>query len=255
MANHPIIEVKNLINQFGTHKVHDNLDLQLRRNEILGLVGGSGTGKSVLVNSILGLHKPTSGQIFIDGVSVHRIGSAARLDIQKKWGVVFQDGALFSGLNTLDNIAVPLREHTDLPNDLVDELAYSKLRMVGLPAEAVTKFPSDLSGGMARRAALARALILDPQILFLDEPTTGLDPISAAAFDDLILSLKSAMDLSILMITHDLDSLVKICERIAVIVDQQAQTGTLDYFLRSDHPWIQSYFGGPRMRATLKQDR
>lgn len=249
----PIIEVKNLVNRFGTHTIHDNLNIQLKRNEILGLVGGSGTGKSVLVNSILGLHTPTNGQIFIENTNTLELNENRRLDIQKKWGVVFQNGALFSGLNTLDNIGFPLREHTDMPDQMIKELSFSKLHMVGLPEEAATKFPSDLSGGMSRRAALARALILDPRILFLDEPTTGLDPISAAAFDDLILSLKNAMDLSILMITHDLDSLVKTCARIAVIVDKQVQTGTLQTFLQSEHPWIKSYFRGPRMHAVLQK--
>lgn len=244
-----IITVKNLVNRFGTHIVHDGLDMSLRKNEILGVVGGSGSGKSVLLRSILGLHKPTSGSITISGQAIEDIDAQEWIELQKKIGIVFQNGALYSGLSTLDNIAFPLREHTDIDEKTIRELSLLKLYMVGLKPEDAEKFPSELSGGMARRVALARALALDPEVLFLDEPTTGLDPISAAAFDEMILSLRDALDLSVFIITHDLDTLVNVCDRIAIIVDKKITTGTLDDMMQSGHEWIKSYFHGPRMRA------
>lgn len=245
----PLIEVKNLVNRFGSQTLHDNLNMSLERKEILGLVGGSGSGKSVLLRSILGLNLPQSGEILIDGTDIHDLSGMGLLDVQKKWGVVFQNGALFSGLTVLDNVALPLREHTQLSKKTIEELALFKLKMVGLEEETADKFPSALSGGMSRRVALARALALDPPILFLDEPTAGLDPIAAAAFDELILSLREALGLSVLVITHDLDTLVTICDRIAMLVDKKIVTGTLDDMMNSKHPWIHEYFTGPRMRA------
>jgi phospholipid/cholesterol/gamma-HCH transport system ATP-binding protein len=250
-----IIKVENLVNRFGTHTVHDGLDVSLRKGEILGVVGGSGSGKSVLLRSILGLHTPTSGSITITGQTVEDMGAEEWINLQKKMGVVFQSGALYSGLSTLDNIAFPLREHTELDDGTIRELALFKLCMVGLKPQDAEKSPSELSGGMARRVALARALALDPEILFLDEPTTGLDPISAAAFDEMILSLREALDLSVFIITHDLDTLVRVCDRIAIIVDKKITTGSLDDMMQSDHEWIQSYFHGPRMRAIPQKEQ
>lgn len=249
-----LIEVKNLVNRFGKQTVHDGLNMDLQHKEILGLVGGSGSGKSVLLRSILGLNTPQSGEVLVDGVSLHTLPPKDRLEIEKKWGVVFQNGALFSGLSVLDNIALPMREHTDLSAKAIEELALFKLEMVGLDAATADKMPSALSGGMARRVALARALALDPKILFLDEPTAGLDPIAAAAFDELIASLRDVLELSVLVITHDLDTLVTVCDRIAMIVDKKIDTGTLDDMLKSQHPWVHDYFHGPRMRAVLTKE-
>jgi phospholipid/cholesterol/gamma-HCH transport system ATP-binding protein len=249
-----LIEIRNVSNSFGSHVVHDNLSMVLERQEILGLVGGSGSGKSVLLQTILGLRAPQKGTILIDGADIHHLSGDRMLEIQRRWGVLFQDGALFSGLSVLDNIALPMREHTDLADKEIEELALYKLQMVGLEAETASKKPSDLSGGMARRAALARALALDPEILFLDEPTAGLDPIAAAAFDELILSLRDALELSVLIITHDLDTLVRVCDRIAMLVDKKVETGSLEDMLNSSNEWIKQYFGGPRMRAALKKE-
>lgn len=243
------IEVKNIVNRFGTQLVHDGVSLTLDRKEILGLVGGSGSGKSVLLRTILGLNQPASGEVLIDEVNIVSLSAKEILKVQKKWGVLFQSGALFSGLTVLDNIALPLREYSGLSSKAIEELAIFKLQMVGLKAETATKFPSELSGGMARRAGLARALVLDPSILFLDEPTAGLDPIAAAAFDELIMSLRDVLELSVLIITHDLDSLVTICDRIAMLVDKHVQIGTFEDMLASPHPWIHEYFNGPRMRS------
>lgn len=250
-----LIEVKNLVNKFGEQVVHDGLALTLERKEILGLVGGSGSGKSVLLRTILGLNTPVSGEVRVDGIDIHSQSVDQMLTIQRKWGVLFQDGALFSGLTVLDNIALPLREHTMLDETAIEGLARFKLEMVGLDADVGRKFPSQLSGGMARRAALARSLALDPQILFLDEPTAGLDPISAASFDELVMSMRDALGLSVLIITHDLDTLVTVCDRVAMLVDKKIQTGTLQDMMRSTHPWIHEYFNGPRMRAVLANEK
>ena len=245
----PLIEVKGLVNRFGAQTVHDHLDMTLNRGEILGLVGGSGSGKSVLLRTVLGLNASKEGEILIDGVDILKLSADEKLDMQKRWGVLFQNGALFSGMTVLDNVALPLREHTGLPQAEIDDLARLKLQMVGLKPEAAGKYPSQLSGGMVKRAALARALALDPEMLFFDEPTAGLDPIAAAAFDQLTTSLRDAMNLSVLIITHDLDTLTGICDRIAMLVDKKVETGTLDDMLKSTHPWIKEYFQGPRMRA------
>jgi phospholipid/cholesterol/gamma-HCH transport system ATP-binding protein len=245
----PIIAVRGLRNQFGAQVIHDNLDLEVRRGEVLGVVGGSGTGKSVLLRTIVGLNRPRAGSIVVLGQDTATLGDAAWEALQQRWGVLFQSGALFSSLTVAQNIQVPMKEHTDLPPKLQSELTALKIELVGLPAEAGAKFPSELSGGMKKRAGLARSLALDPEILFLDEPTAGLDPIGAAAFDQLIRSLQQSLGLTVFMVTHDLDSLGAICDRIAVLVDKKVKVGTLAEHLKDDHPWIREYFHGPRGRA------
>jgi phospholipid/cholesterol/gamma-HCH transport system ATP-binding protein len=245
-----IIEVRDLKNQFGEQVVHDHLDLDVYRGEILGIVGGSGTGKSVLLRSIVGLNNPSEGTITVFGQNLRELSDDARRETETRWGVLFQEGALFSGLTVAQNIQVPLREHLHLPQDLMDQIAAVKVGLVGLPKEAGAKYPSELSGGMKKRAGLARALSLDPEIVFLDEPTAGLDPIGAAAFDQLILQLKETLGLTVFMVTHDLDSLHAICDRIAVLAERKVLvTGTMDDMLEQDHPWIREYFHGPRARA------
>jgi phospholipid/cholesterol/gamma-HCH transport system ATP-binding protein len=251
MTTAPIIRVEHLVNRFGAQIVHDGLDLEVERGEVLGVVGGSGTGKSVLLRTIVGLNRPVSGRIEVFGKEPARLDGRARQAIEERWGVLFQDGALFSSLTVLQNIEVPLKEHTALAPALIRDIAAIKLDLVGLPPEAGTKMPSQLSGGMRKRAGLARALALDPELLFLDEPTSGLDPIAAGAFDQLIRELQQSLNLTVFMVTHDLDSLVTICDRIAVLVDKKVVVGSLDELLRYPHPWVQSYFHGPRGRAAL----
>ena len=237
-----IISVKNLVNRFGSQVVHDGLCLDIRRDEILGVVGGSGSGKSVLMRSILGLQKPNSGAITVLGqeIEYHKPGPS------RCWGVLFQGGALLSGLTVQENVELPIALHSNMPVETRHELASLKLLMTGLSLSVADKYPSELSGGMRKRVSLARALALEPKILFLDEPTAGLDPIAATAFDELITYLHDNLDLTIMMITHDVDSLFGICNRIAVLVDGGVVVGTVDEILESDHPWIKSYFGVPR---------
>ena len=246
-----VIVVRGLRNSFGDQVVHDGLDLEVRRGEIYGVVGGSGTGKSVLMRSIIGLQKPQAGDIHVLGEPTIDREEVEMVDLSKRWGVLFQGGALFSTLTVAENVQVPLREfYKALPQSLLDEIAAYKVVMTGLPADAGPKYPSQLSGGMRKRAGLARALALDPEVLFLDEPTAGLDPIGAAAFDELIKSLQKTLGLTVFLITHDLDTLYAICDRVAVLADHKViAVGTIDELLATDHPWIQEYFRGPRGRA------
>ncbi|GAB4136639.1 MAG: ABC transporter ATP-binding protein [Rhodothalassiaceae bacterium] len=248
-----LIRVEGLVNRFGAQSVHDGLDLMVLKGEILGVVGGSGTGKSVLLKSIIGLHRPNDGRIVINGRDQSRLNEAERKAARREWGVLFQEGALFSSLTVAQNVQAPLREYFDLSQTLMDEIAAYKIALAGLPANAGPKYPAELSGGMKRRAGLARALALDPELLFLDEPTAGLDPIGAAAFDELILDLRDTLGLTVFMVTHDLDSLFAICDRIAVLADRKvAVVGDLETVLASEHPWVREYFHGPRARAAQK---
>lgn len=249
----PLIRLRGIINQFGSQRVHDGLNLDINRGEILGLVGGSGSGKSILLRTILGLNKPREGRIFFGDDERDTLVMNAKdlYFIKQNWGVLFQNGALFSSQSVVENVMLPMREHLDLDEDVMRELAEIKIQLVGLPAEAGAKYPSELSGGMVKRAALARSMALDPPILFLDEPTAGLDPISAAAFDELIKHLQESLNLTVVIITHDLDTLVTICDRIAVLLNKNIQVGTLEEVMKIDHSWVQEYFHGPRMRAAL----
>jgi phospholipid/cholesterol/gamma-HCH transport system ATP-binding protein len=248
-----IITVRGLRNRFGEQIVHNGLDLDVRRGEIIGVVGGSGTGKSVLMRSILGLQHFEAGEITLLGQRIDGLDDEAWQTLQKQFGVLFQNGALFSSLSVSENIQVPLKEYAQLDAALMAEIADYKMVMAGLGPEAATKMPSELSGGMRKRAALARALALDPKLLFLDEPTAGLDPIGAAAFDTLIRDLTKALGLTVFLITHDLDTLHAICDRVAVLADQRVLiTAPIAELLTHPHPWIQAYFNGPRGRAAVK---
>lgn len=243
------ISLRGIANRFGKQVVHENLDLDVKKGEVIGIVGGSGTGKSVLMRTIIGLNRPAEGSITVLGQQMDKLSDAERMKIEARWGVLFQNGALFSSLTVAENVQAPMREHTDLSGELMDELAALKIRLSGLPAEAGAKYPSQLSGGMKKRAGIARALALDPEILFLDEPTAGLDPIGAAEFDDLILNLQRSLGLTVVMITHDLDSLVAICDRIGVLIDRRIRVATMAEHMQDDHPWIREYFHGKRARA------
>ena len=250
-----VIRVRGLVTRFGAQTVHDGLDLDVRRGEVMGVVGGSGSGKSVLLRTVIGLKRPEAGQIEVLGREVEHLSDEEARQLDQRWGVLFQDGALFSSLTVMQNIEVPLREHIPMPEPLMDEIAACKIAIVGLPEATADKFPSQLSGGMRKRAGLARALALDPEILFLDEPTAGLDPIAAADFDKLIGDLKASLDLTVFLVTHDLDTLFAICDRVAVLVDNKIRVGTLAQHLADDHPWIRSYFHGPRGRAAQPANR
>jgi phospholipid/cholesterol/gamma-HCH transport system ATP-binding protein len=247
----PIIEVRGLRNSFGEQLIHDQLELTVRRGEILGVVGGSGTGKSVLMRSIIGLQQPDEGDVRVFGEQMIDRDETELKDIARRWGILFQSGALFSTLTVAENVQVPLREFfPHLDEKLLEEIASYKIVMSGLPPNAGPKYPSELSGGMKKRAGVARALALDPQLLFLDEPTAGLDPIGAAAFDELIRELRNALGLTVFLITHDLDTLYAICDRVAVLADKHVvAVGTIPELLALDHDWIDEYFRGPRGRA------
>jgi phospholipid/cholesterol/gamma-HCH transport system ATP-binding protein len=246
-----IIRVRGLRNCFGTQIIHDNLNLDVRRGEILGVVGGSGTGKSVLMRSIIGLQEPDAGQVTVFGETMIDREENEATEVRRRWGVLFQGGALFSTLTVAENVQVPLREfYPDFSAKLIDEIARYKIHLSGLPPESAHKFPSELSGGMKKRAGLARALSMDPELLFLDEPTAGLDPIGAANFDNLTRSLKETLGLTVFLITHDLDTLYAICDRVAVLADNRViAIGKIEELLATDHPWIREYFSGPRGRA------
>jgi phospholipid/cholesterol/gamma-HCH transport system ATP-binding protein len=253
ISDDSIIRVRGLVTRFGTHTVHEGLDLDVRRGEIIGVVGGSGTGKSVLLRAIVGLLEPNAGQIEVFGQSVRDTSDAEHRALRRRWGVMFQDGALFSSLTVRQNVEAPMREQLDLEDRLRETLAGIKVRMVGLPENAMAKYPSELSGGMRKRAGFARAIAMDPEIVFLDEPTAGLDPIGAAAFDTLIKQLQAALGLTVFLVTHDLDSLHAICDRVAVLADRKVlAVGTMEEMLAVDHPWVHEYFHGPRARAAMK---
>ena len=248
--NFPIV-VEGLRNSFDEHVVHEDLSLKVRRGEILGIVGGSGTGKSVLMRSIIGLQPPDAGTITVLGRSITDAVDDDDIDIRARWGVLFQGGALFSTLTVAENVEVPLRQfYPEIGDNLREEIARFKIKLSGLPDEAAYKYPAELSGGMRKRAGLARALSLDPELLFLDEPTAGLDPIGAAAFDAHTRELQETLGLTVFLVTHDLDTLHEICDRVAVLADRKViAVGTIPELLALDHPWIQEYFNGPRGRA------
>lgn len=247
-----VVEIRGLVNGFGDKVIHDHLDLDLHRGEVLGVVGGSGSGKSVLLRSIIGLIRPKDGSVKVFGQSTRdEIESPAMRQLEMRWGVLFQEGALFSSQTVAENIQVPLREYTAMSQELMDEIAEMKLAMVGLPPGTGDKYPSELSGGMKKRAGLARALALDPELLFLDEPTAGLDPISANQFDELVKRLQKALGLTVFLVTHDIDTLRAVTDRIAVLVNKKLVIGTIAELRRNKDPWIQDYFSGVRGRAAL----
>jgi phospholipid/cholesterol/gamma-HCH transport system ATP-binding protein len=249
----PVIRIRRLVNAFGDAIIHDHLDLDVNRGEVLGVVGGSGAGKSVLLRSIIGLNRPSSGSIKVFGQETAEGDGEDLKGLQLRWGVLFQEGALFSSQTVAQNIQVPMRRWTNLSEEMMNELAAMKLALVGLPADSGAKYPAELSGGMKKRAGLARALALDPELLFLDEPTSGLDPISAALFDGLVRNLQQSLGLTVFLVTHDLDTLRAVCDRIAVLVDKKIKLGTIDSLSRDTNPWIHEYFCGPRGRAALAE--
>jgi phospholipid/cholesterol/gamma-HCH transport system ATP-binding protein len=251
----PVVEVRGLVNRFGGQVVHDGLDMEVERDEVFGIVGGSGSGKSVLLRTILGLQRPQAGVVRINGSDITQLTEAQLRPIKAGYGVAFQSGALYSGLTLLQNVQLPMIEYLELERTALDELALLKIRLVGLPADAADKYPAQLSGGMVKRAAVARALALDPVLLFLDEPTSGLDPVSAAAFDDLVLYLQKQLRLTIVMITHDLDSIFRTCNRVGVIVDHHMESDTLQRIVDHPNPWIQAYFHGERARERVPGER
>jgi phospholipid/cholesterol/gamma-HCH transport system ATP-binding protein len=249
-----VLKLRGVRTQFGSQVVHNHLDFDMFRGEVVGLVGGSGTGKSVLLRTIIGLNQARRGKIEVLGIDTHTLHGKTERDLQSRTGVQFQDGALFSSLTVAENIIVPIREHAALDEEMMRSIAALKVALVGLPADTGDKKPSELSGGMRKRASLARALALDPELLFLDEPTAGLDPIGANHYDELIGELRKNLGLSVLMVTHDLDSLYAVCDRVAVLLDKRVVAGTIEELLAYDHPWVQEYFRGPRGRAAARQE-
>jgi phospholipid/cholesterol/gamma-HCH transport system ATP-binding protein len=247
----PVVEVRGLVNRFGRQVVHDGLDMRVEEDEVFGIVGGSGSGKSVLLRTILGLQRPLAGTVRIRGSDITHLSERELRPIKAGYGVAFQSGALYSGLTVLENVQLPMIEHLRLPPTALEGLALLKIRLVGLPEDAAWKYPAQLSGGMVKRVAVARALALDPQLLFLDEPTSGLDPVSAAAFDELVVYLQQHLNLTIVMITHDLDSIFRTCNRVGVIVDRHMESDTLERIVDYPNPWIQAYFHGERGREHL----
>jgi phospholipid/cholesterol/gamma-HCH transport system ATP-binding protein len=248
-----VLKLRDVRTQFGDQVVHDKLDFDVFKGEIVGLVGGSGTGKSVLLRTIIGLNDYRKGKIELLGIDTRNVKGKAERSLHSRTGVQFQDGALFSSLTVAENIIVPIREHAQLDEALMREIAALKIALVGLPPDTGNKKPSELSGGMRKRASLARALALDPDILFLDEPTAGLDPIGAAHYDELVKGLQNALGLTVLMVTHDLDSLYAVCDRVAVLLDKRVVVGTMQEMLKYDHPWVREYFHGPRGRAAKQE--
>lgn len=249
-----VLRLRGVRTQFGDKVIHDKLDFDMFRGEIVGLVGGSGTGKSVLLRTIIGLNRHVAGTIEMLGKDTSKLSGQAERAMLSRTGVQFQDGALFSSLSVTENVIVPIREHAPLEEQTMRDIAALKVSMVGLPADTGDKKPSELSGGMRKRASLARALALDPELLFLDEPTAGLDPIGASHYDALVRELSRSLGLSILMVTHDLDSLNAICDRIAVLLDKRVVVGTMQELLSYDHPWVREYFHGPRGRAARHEE-
>jgi phospholipid/cholesterol/gamma-HCH transport system ATP-binding protein len=249
----PVIEVRDIVNRFGSQTVHDGVSFDVFPGEVFGIVGGSGTGKSVLLRTILGLRQPTSGSVRVEGVDITLADDDQLRAVKRRYGVAFQNGALFSSLTVGENITLPVAEAMDLDEESLTALAGLRLRMVGLPAETAMKYPAQLSGGMVKRTAVARALALDPALLFLDEPTAGLDPIAAAGFDELVLYLRDTLHLTVVMVTHDLDTLARTCDRVAVLVDGKVIVDTLDGIVANEHPWIHQYFHGARGRAARPQ--
>lgn len=250
----PVIEVDHVTTRFGTSVVHDDISLSINRGEVFAIAGGNGSGKSTLLREIIGLLTPSAGSVRLFGIDSRELEESVGRGVHRRFGVMFQHGALFSSLTLAENVAVPLREHTNLSPQLVRNIVAVKIAMVGLPPDSAEKYPSELSGGMRRRAALARAIVMDPELLFLDEPTAGLDPIIAAAFDDLVLHLKSVLGLTVVMVTHDLDSLWRIASRVAVLGNGKVLgIGTMEELSRLEEPLVQEYFNGPRGRAAKEQ--
>jgi phospholipid/cholesterol/gamma-HCH transport system ATP-binding protein len=245
----PVIRVREVVNRFGTQVVHDGVSFEVGHGEIFGIVGGSGSGKSVLLKTLLGLRRPDAGSVELEGRDITAMDDRELREIKRRYGVTFQHGALFTSLTVAENVTLPVAEALELDDASLERLVELRLRMVGLPLEAAAKHPAQLSGGMVKRAALARALALDPAILFLDEPTAGLDPIAATAFDDLVLYLRDTLHLTIVMVTHDLDTLLRTCDRVAVLVDGKVIVDTLEGIVANDHPWIRHYFHGARGRS------
>jgi phospholipid/cholesterol/gamma-HCH transport system ATP-binding protein len=245
----PVVRVRDVVNRFGTQLVHDGVSFDVWPGEIFGIVGGSGSGKSVLLRTMLGLRRPDEGSVELEGRDITAMGDEELRHIKRRYGVTFQHGALFTSLTVAQNLTLPVAEALDLDEHSLDCLVELRLRMVGLPLEAAAKYPAQLSGGMVKRAALARSLALDPAILFLDEPTAGLDPIAASGFDELVLYLRNTLRLTVIMVTHDLDTLVRTCDRVGVLVDRKLIVDTLEGIVTHDHPWIRSYFHGDRARA------
>lgn len=249
-----ILEVRGIVNRFGGQVIHDGLDIQVYEEDVFGIVGASGAGKSVLLRTILGLQHPRSGAVLVGGRDLAQLSDCELRAVKAGYGATFQAGALYSALTVLQNVQFPMIEHLQLPAAAREELAMLKIRLVGLPADTAGKYPAQLSGGMVKRVALARALALDPQLLFLDEPTSGLDPISAAAFDKLLRHLHRQLRLTVVMITHDLDTIFHTCNRVGVLVDRRMEVDTLARIVNHPHPWIQAYFHGERARAREERD-
>jgi len=248
----PIMSARGIVNRFGSQHVHDRLNLDIRPGEIIGIVGGSGSGKSVLLKTLMGLHRPNAGKVLVNGKTIETLEPAEKARL---FGVLFQQGALFSSLTVAQNIMLPMREYTDLPAESREKIAAMKLALAGLTADSGIKFPSELSGGMVKRAAFARALALDPQILFLDEPTSDLDPLNASSIDELILRLNQSLGITVVIVTHDLTTLFTICGRVAILVDRKITVDTLDKLMRSDHPWIHEFLHGPRAQGAMTARR